>query len=95
MNLYLMLECVEQLYCIYEFYFLNLNLIIVNYKLIVDYNFIYIVRLYYEIKIFLFKEICYNCLERGVKNNKYMVLDLFYVYILKKIRNEINNIYFF
>lgn len=31
----------------------------------------------------------------GVKNNKYMVLGLFYVYILKKLRNEINNIYFF
>lgn len=70
MNLHLMLECAEQLHCIYEPYFLNLNLITVNYKLIVDYNFIHIVRLYYEIKISLPKEICYNRLERGVKNKQ-------------------------
>lgn len=57
--------CRTVTYCIYEPYFLNLNLITVNYKLIVDYNFIHIVRLYYEIKISLPKEICYNRLERG------------------------------
>lgn len=86
-----MLECAEQLHCIYEPYFLNLNLITVNYKLIVDYNFIHIVRLYYEIKISLPKEICYNRLERGVKNNKHMAPGLSHVHTSKKIRNEINN----
>lgn len=75
-----MLECAEQLHCIYEPYFLNLNLITVNYKLIVDYNFIHIVRLYYEIKISQLKEICYNRLERGVKNNKHMAPGLSHVH---------------
>lgn len=79
---------------LYEPYFLNLNLITVNYKLIVDYNFIHIVRLYYEIKISLPKEICYNRLERGVKNNKHMAPDLSHVHTSKKTRNEINNTYF-
>lgn len=81
---------------LYEPYFLNLNLITVNYKLIVDYNFIHIVRLYYEIKISLPKEICYYRLERGggVKNNKHMAPGLSHVHTSKKIRNEINNTYF-